>query len=104
MLPRGVIIHTTRGDIMLKLFPDECPHTVENFTTHARNGWVHGGCWGGCQTGGMGRWVQVRAQGAGGLNVPDAAWVRMGTTVLLVVCCVCGQCCLLHEGPRTHDP
>ncbi len=27
-----------QGDIVLKLFPDECPRTVENFTTHARNG------------------------------------------------------------------
>jgi hypothetical protein len=24
-LPRGAIIHTTRGDIVLRLFPDECP-------------------------------------------------------------------------------
>jgi hypothetical protein len=36
-LPRGAIIHTTRGDIVVKLFPDECPKTVENFTTHASN-------------------------------------------------------------------
>lgn len=32
-------LHTNRGDIVLKLFPDECPKTVENFTTHARNGY-----------------------------------------------------------------
>lgn len=38
-LPRGAIIHTTRGDIWLRLFPDECPKTVENFTTHAKNGY-----------------------------------------------------------------
>jgi peptidylprolyl isomerase domain and WD repeat-containing protein 1 len=38
-LPRGAIIHTTRGDIWVRLFPDECPKTVENFTTHARNGY-----------------------------------------------------------------
>lgn len=24
-LPRGAIIHTTRGDIVLRLFPEECP-------------------------------------------------------------------------------
>jgi len=39
VLPRGVVIHTTKGDITLKLFPDECPRTVENFTTHAKNGY-----------------------------------------------------------------
>lgn len=38
-LPRGVVLHTNRGDISLKLFPEECPKTVENFTTHARNGY-----------------------------------------------------------------
>lgn len=37
--PRGAIIHTNKGDIWLKLFPDECPRTVENFTTHAKNGY-----------------------------------------------------------------
>lgn len=39
LLPRGVVLHTTKGDIVLKLFPDECPKTVENFTTHVRNGY-----------------------------------------------------------------
>ena len=38
-LPGGVVIHTSRGDITLRLFGEECPKTVENFTTHARNGY-----------------------------------------------------------------
>ena len=42
VLPRGAIIHTTRGDVWVKLFPEECPRTVENFTTHARNGYYDG--------------------------------------------------------------
>lgn len=29
----------SQGDITLKLFPEECPRTVENFTTHAKNGY-----------------------------------------------------------------
>ena len=41
-LPRGAIIHTTRGDISLKLFPDECPRTVENYAVHSRNGYYDG--------------------------------------------------------------
>ena len=41
-LPRGAIIHTSRGDISVKLFPAECPRTVENFTTHSRNGYFSG--------------------------------------------------------------
>jgi hypothetical protein len=31
-----------QGDISLRLFPDECPRTIENFTTHARNGYYDG--------------------------------------------------------------
>ncbi|KAH9699899.1 peptidyl-prolyl cis-trans isomerase CYP71 [Citrus sinensis] len=36
-LPDNVILHTTMGDIHMKLYPEECPKTVENFTTHCRN-------------------------------------------------------------------
>lgn len=36
-LPDNVILHTTIGDIHMKLYPEECPKTVENFTTHCRN-------------------------------------------------------------------
>lgn len=39
LLPRGAVLHTTKGDITLKLFPEECPRTIENFTTHAKNGY-----------------------------------------------------------------
>lgn len=27
------------GDVHMKLYPEECPKTVENFTTHCRNGY-----------------------------------------------------------------
>ncbi|MEE0839892.1 MAG: peptidylprolyl isomerase [Acutalibacteraceae bacterium] len=36
------IMHTTMGDITLKLFGEEAPKTVENFTTHAKNGYYNG--------------------------------------------------------------
>uniref|UniRef100_A0A1J3HHU1 peptidylprolyl isomerase n=1 Tax=Noccaea caerulescens TaxID=107243 RepID=A0A1J3HHU1_NOCCA len=38
-LPETVIMHTTMGDMHIKLYPEECPKTVENFTTHCRNGY-----------------------------------------------------------------
>ena len=41
-LPRGAVLHTTAGDIALRLFPDECPKTVENFSGHARGGYYDG--------------------------------------------------------------
>ncbi|CAB3404335.1 unnamed protein product [Caenorhabditis bovis] len=40
-LNREAIIHTTMGDIAIRLFPDECPKTVENFCTHARRGYYN---------------------------------------------------------------
>lgn len=59
VLPRGVVVHTTRGDITLKLFPDECPKTVENFTTHAKNGCAD--CAKGCFMKGCGLFMQHHA-------------------------------------------
>ncbi|EPS60312.1 hypothetical protein M569_14491, partial [Genlisea aurea] len=38
-LPDNVILHTTAGDIHIRLCPEECPRTVENFTTHCKNGY-----------------------------------------------------------------
>ncbi|GJP80886.1 hypothetical protein CLOP_g11085 [Closterium sp. NIES-67] len=41
-LPDSVVVHTTMGDIHLKLYTEECPRTVENFTTHCGNGYYDG--------------------------------------------------------------
>lgn len=35
-------IHTNRGDITLVLFPEAAPKAVENFVTHAKNGYYDG--------------------------------------------------------------
>ncbi|KAJ1927228.1 Peptidyl-prolyl cis-trans isomerase cyp15 [Tieghemiomyces parasiticus] len=35
------VLHTTLGDIHLKLFPEHAPKSVENFTTHARDGYYN---------------------------------------------------------------
>jgi peptidylprolyl isomerase domain and WD repeat-containing protein 1 len=37
----GAIIHTTYGDIHIRLFPDAAPKAVENFVTHAKNGYFN---------------------------------------------------------------
>ena len=36
------VIHTNHGDIYVRLFPEEAPKAVENFTTHAKNGYYDG--------------------------------------------------------------
>ena len=35
------VMHTTMGDIKIKLFKEETPKTFENFTTHAKNGYYN---------------------------------------------------------------
>ncbi|KAH7638367.1 hypothetical protein HUG17_2400 [Dermatophagoides farinae] len=40
-LSENVVIHTTMGDIQVKLFAKDCPKTVENFVTHSRNGYYN---------------------------------------------------------------
>ncbi len=36
------VIHTNMGDISVRLFSDLVPKTVENFVTHAKNGYYNG--------------------------------------------------------------
>jgi peptidylprolyl isomerase domain and WD repeat-containing protein 1 len=37
----AAIIHTTHGDIHIRLFPDAAPKTVENFVTHSKRGYYN---------------------------------------------------------------
>ncbi|XP_077981047.1 peptidylprolyl isomerase domain and WD repeat-containing protein 1-like [Glandiceps talaboti] len=41
-IAENAIMHTTMGDIHLKLLPTECPKTVENFCVHSKNGYYNG--------------------------------------------------------------
>jgi len=41
-LARRAVLHTTQGDIHIKLFADDTPKTVENFTVHSKNGYYNG--------------------------------------------------------------
>lgn len=40
-LAKKAIIHTTLGDIYVKLFDEDCPKTVENFTIHCKNNYYN---------------------------------------------------------------
>eukprot|EP00595_Chromulina_sp_UTEXLB2642_P002870 CAMPEP_0196763934 /NCGR_PEP_ID=MMETSP1095-20130614/5042_1 /TAXON_ID=96789 ORGANISM="Chromulina nebulosa, Strain UTEXLB2642" /NCGR_SAMPLE_ID=MMETSP1095 /ASSEMBLY_ACC=CAM_ASM_000446 /LENGTH=218 /DNA_ID=CAMNT_0042118221 /DNA_START=248 /DNA_END=901 /DNA_ORIENTATION=- len=40
-LGKEAIIHTTYGDIEIKLFYTDCPKTIENFCTHSKNGYYN---------------------------------------------------------------
>ena len=37
----AAVLHTTYGDIHVRLFPDAAPKTVENFVTHAKDGYYN---------------------------------------------------------------
>ena len=37
-----VSLHTSQGDIVVELYPDKAPKTVENFLTYAREGFYNG--------------------------------------------------------------
>ncbi len=37
-----IIMHTNRGDIKIRLFDDKAPKAVENFVTHAKDGYYNG--------------------------------------------------------------
>jgi peptidylprolyl isomerase domain and WD repeat-containing protein 1 len=41
-LAQSITLHTSMGDLSLKLFPEHCPKTVENFQTHCKNGYYDG--------------------------------------------------------------
>ena len=41
-LGNACILRTSMGDIHVKLFPQESPKAVENFSTHSRNGYYNG--------------------------------------------------------------
>ena len=36
------VMHTSMGDIKIKLFPEQAPLTVDNFTKHSRDGYYNG--------------------------------------------------------------
>ncbi|KAK6538103.1 Peptidylprolyl isomerase domain and WD repeat containing protein 1 [Orbilia ellipsospora] len=38
----AAILHTTYGDIHIRLYPEAAPKAVENFVTHAKNGYYNG--------------------------------------------------------------
>ena len=37
-----IVMETSKGTIKLRLFPDKAPKTVENFVTHAKEGYYDG--------------------------------------------------------------
>lgn len=41
-LATGATIHTTMGDIQIRMFPQHAPKAVENFTVHAKEGYYNG--------------------------------------------------------------
>jgi peptidylprolyl isomerase domain and WD repeat-containing protein 1 len=62
-LGRRAVIHTTLGDIEMKLFADECPKTVENFTKLSQKGSVQVRLLFAVTVGVHARWLSIRLAG-----------------------------------------
>lgn len=41
-LGKGAVMHTSMGDITIRLYPEECPKSVENFCGHSKNDYYNG--------------------------------------------------------------
>ena len=93
------LMHTNMGDIKIKLFPEKAPKTVENFVTHAKNGYYNGLIFhrvindfmiqGGDPTGtGMG------GESVWGGSFEDEFDVELHN--------ICGALCMANAGPDTN--
>lgn len=40
-LPTQAVLYTSKGEVHCELYPIQCPRTVENFVTHARQGYYN---------------------------------------------------------------
>lgn len=62
-------MHTTMGDIHIKLFGKECPKTVENFCVHSKNGYYNGHIFHRCIKGFMVQTGDPTGTGTGGKSI-----------------------------------
>lgn len=71
-----VKVKTTEGDITIKLFPEQAPLTVENFLTHAKEGYYNGTIFHRVIQGFMIQGGDPLGNGTGGQSI----WAGKGTT------------------------
>lgn len=73
----AVKIKTSEGDITIKLFPEQAPLTVENFLTHAKEGYYNGTIFHRVIQGFMIQGGDPLGNGTGGQSI----WAGKGTTI-----------------------
>lgn len=73
----AVKIKTTQGDIAIKLFPEQAPLTVENFLTHAKEGYYNGTIFHRVIKDFMIQGGDPLGNGTGG----ESIWAEKGTTI-----------------------
>lgn len=65
------IMHTSMGDICIRFFPEAAPKAVENFTTHAKNGYYNGLTFHRVMNEFMIQGGDPKGDGTGGLSIYD---------------------------------
>ncbi len=93
------IMHTSKGDISIRLFAEKVPKTVENFVTHAKNGYYNGIVFHRVIKDFMIQGGDPTATGCGGesiwgRNFPDEFDVELHN--------LCGALSMANAGPNTN--
>jgi len=93
------ILHTTMGDIHIRLFPQYAPLTVENFVTHAQNGLYDGVIFHRVISNFMNQTGDPTGTGMGG----ESIWgVPFGDELSMNLRHVRGAVSMAHAGPATN--
>ncbi|MDR2183032.1 MAG: peptidylprolyl isomerase [Clostridiales bacterium] len=93
------VIHTNFGEIHLRLFPDLAPLTVENFVTHAQNGYYDGVIFHRVIDWFMIQGGDPTGTGTGGESIWDMAFGDEGTSNLRHIR---GALSMANAGPNTN--
>ncbi len=81
------VVHTTLGDITIKLFPEECPKTVENFSTHSKNNYYNNMIFHRVIKGFMLQTGCPLGDGTGGTSIWGGLWYFLNRTLFFLITC-----------------
>ncbi len=93
------IMHTSMGDISMRFFPDAAPKTVENFLTHAKNGYYDGLTFHRVINGFMIQGGDPKGDGTGGESVSGGSFEDEFSNKLFNIR---GSVAMANSGPDTN--
>ena len=93
------ILHTSMGDIHIRFFPEAAPKAVENFTTHAKNGYYNGLTFHRVMKDFMIQGGDPKGDGSGGESICGTPFEDEFTNKLLNIR---GSLSMANAGPKTN--